>query len=324
LLFAFIYSGLDYLFKYHYSFYGDVPFYDFGVHLLFVTQWIITPLAIYPFVKYFSPKKRSSYLLTGAGGIVLSFFVAILMFIAVRFIYTGQIGLPFRLVLFNGLDRMVSIGMPATFVFLGYFYMRESAQQKKRVDDMEKVLIQSQIQQLNAGFEPHFLFNNLNILSGLIEENTEKSQQFIQELSSLYRYIVASKKKGIVSINDELKHAQNYLNIINIKFNNAFSLHVKNKCEKEVFVLPNTMQVLIENVIKHNSAKTINPLPVFVSINSSGVKVSNEKRLKTTAEQSTKTGLDSLNERYMLTFGKSIAIWEDENSFSVIVPIVKE
>lgn len=324
LLFAIVYSALDYYFKYLYTKYGEVPFYSLRMHLTFILQWVVTPLVVYPFVKYFSQKKKNSYLLVGTGGIILSFFVAVVIFILMRIIYGGNIGLPLRLVLFNGIDRMISIGIPATFVFIGYFYMMESARQKKRVDDAEKALIQSQIQQLNAGFEPHFLFNNLNILSGLVEKDKEKSQQFIQELSSLYRYIVTSNKQSVVSLNDELKHARNYLNIVNIKFDNAFSLHLDNNDEKEAFVLSNTMQVLIENVVKHNSAKKENPLPIFVSINNREIKVTNEKRHKASTEESTRTGLNNLNERYMLTFGKSIEIRENENTFSVIVPIINE
>lgn len=322
-------SALDYYFKYLYSKYGDVPFYRFDYHLIFITQWIITPLAIYPFVKRCNAtiKKQgiAFYFYIGIGSLFLSFIVSIILFILIRIIFLGSLAISFAKILFNALDRTIAIGLPATSIFLGYFYMRSYADQKSLIETTEKAMIEAKLQQLNTGFEPHFLFNNLNILSELIDKDISKSQQFVHALASLYRYIITANKDNIVSLKNELDHAGNYLDIVNIKFNNAYSLNIEIDEDDDVFLLPNTMQLLIENVVKHNRANSKNPLQITITKNDEEIFVVNEKRKRVVNfAESTNSGLENLKERYLLTFDKQIKILEKDDTFSVIIPIMRD
>lgn len=320
-------SFIDYYIKHLYATQGNVPYYQFDLHLVFILNWIIPFALLYPFVKYFSKKKNPSYIVLGISCLLLTLFSAILLNIVFQIIYNKTFNIdynPFYMVA-NGVDRILTTGIPATFMVLGYIYFKKSNEQQRILAQKEIALKESKIKELNARFEPHFLFNNLNILSGLIDKNTEKSHEFISNLGSVYRYLVRVNNQSTIALEEELNHAKNYLNIINVRFNSAYILDIQNDIDTRAYLLSNTMQVLIENVVKHNEANPKDPLHIVISTKKDKLIVQNRIRKREMEfGESTQFGLNNLKQRYELSFDKTVIITEDKHNFYVQIPLLKE
>lgn len=320
-------SFIDYYIKHIYATQGDVPYYHFNLHLLFILNWIIPFAVLYPFVKYFNKIKNPSYIVLGMSALLLTLLSAILLNIIFEIIYNKTFFIDYNpyFMIANGVDRILTTGIPAAFMVLGYFYFKKSNEQQKLLAQKEIALKESKIKELNARFEPHFLFNNLNILSGLIDKDIEKSQEFISNLGSVYRYLVKVNDQSTISLEEELNHAKNYLNIINVRFNSAYILDIQDDLDANTYLLPNTMQVLIENVVKHNRATIEEPLHIVINTTEDKLSILNKVRKREAKfGESTQFGLENLKQRYEISFNKTIKIIIDNNSFCVQIPLLKE
>ncbi len=328
-VYAVIWSAFNYYLRYTYTIGGDVPFYKLEMHLVFIFYCILTPVALFPVIRYLDSKieypKIRQYALLLFSGIVLTLVWSVVYFLLIRLVFTGSIGISLSMILLNAFDWEVSFGIPIVLLMLGYFYMRKNISQRKQIDDNEKALLRNQLDLLNRGFEPHFLFNNLNILHHLVDANQDKAKDFITDLAFLYRHIIKSNSEAIIPLVQEVSFAKKYLNILNVKFNNSYQINFNIDDFSSAFLVPNTLQVLIENFVKHNACKEGEKLELTVEKRSDTLVVRNQKNkaLKPIAA-SNKTGLKSLIERYELSLGAKVIVEEEENVFTVIIPLIIE
>jgi sensor histidine kinase YesM len=204
--------------------------------------------------------------------------------------------------------------------FLAYYYYIKSKSQLKQLVTYNQALSFSKINQLKAQLNPHFLFNNLNVLDQLIEEDKHNASNFLNEFADIYRYVLQVSDKHLIPINDELAFAKKYFNLIKHKYGNAYLLEM-NILNTEGNIVPLTLQLLIENVVKHNIGTESKPVRIKISLNKS-LTISNNIVPKRQAKISTAIALNNLKEQYALLSKQQIDIQKTDENFSVTIPII--
>lgn len=196
---------------------------------------------------------------------------------------------------------------------------------RKKFEDTEKGKAEAELKLLKSQIDPHFLFNNLNILSSLIKKDTDQADNFITRFSNLYRYMLSSGDKDFVSMKEEMKFLDDYVYLLNQRFGKAYQIdnHIDRKKAENYIILPAALQGLVENAVKHNEGSRNNPLLVTLNLEGDNIVIKNEIRPKMTPQNSTGTGLKNLNARYELVTNKSIQINENQGAFEIRLPLIK-
>jgi two-component system LytT family sensor kinase len=182
---------------------------------------------------------------------------------------------------------------------------------------------QAQLENLKEQINPHFLFNNLSVLSSLVTKNQEKALDFIQQLSKVYRYVLDSKQHELISLQDELRFLDSYIYLLTIRFD--ASLHIEmfdSSQQPSKFLPPMCLQMLVENAIKHNEVSSSLPLHIRITSTGQSITVWNNNQARLQKEISAKTGLQNIKERYAYFTDRPVIILHDENSFSVTLPLL--
>lgn len=184
--------------------------------------------------------------------------------------------------------------------------------------------LQSELEVLKLQLDPHFLFNNFSILTQLIETNKEAAQEFLSNLSKVYRYILTAGKKDVVSLDRELKFVDTYFHLIRIRHGATIHLSVNvSDAEKRRGIPPVTLQLLLENAIKHNISTLKQPLYISITgTDTDRIIVKNNLQRINIDYKSTGMGLNNIKERYQLLEGKAPEIMETPTSFEVQLPLL--
>lgn len=205
------------------------------------------------------------------------------------------------------------------------FLVRDVANDKLQQEQLERAKAEAELEALKNQIDPHFIFNSLNTLSHLIEEKPEKAKQFNDHMADVYRYILQNKAKDLVLLRDEMEFMQDYFLLLKIRFEEALQLKIK--VEEEVWdshlIPPISLQVLLENAVKHNEFSEKLPMQVEIAFADDKLQVTNRIKEKQLRKPSSRIGLQNLEERYRLSTGKSITIEKDEIAFTVCLPILK-
>lgn len=184
--------------------------------------------------------------------------------------------------------------------------------------------IENQYEALKNQFNPHMLFNSLNTLSALIRESPDKAQNYLQELSHVLRYTLQDNDSHLVSLEEEMTFVNSYIYLMKMRYedNLVFDLDISPKAlQKEL--PPMTVQMLVENAIKHNEISNRKPLHISITAVNDTLSVSNPIQSKITSNnRSTRIGLDNLAKRYRLLFMKNIEISNENNVFTVTIPLI--
>ena len=192
-----------------------------------------------------------------------------------------------------------------------------------KAERLEKEKSQVQFDNLKNQLNPHFLFNALTSLNSLIVENPALAQQFLQHMSKVYRYVLQNKERNFVSMETELDFIQNYVFLAKTRFENALNIRFDvAENMKEKVIVPVTLQILIENALKHNIVDDARPLSIEVITSSEYLVVTNNLQLRNRVETSNKQGLDNLKSLYAFFKDKPVIIEQDEQRFSVKVPLL--
>jgi len=189
---------------------------------------------------------------------------------------------------------------------------------------MEQENIHSKIEILKSEVNPHFLFNSLNNLMSLIEENQSVASNYVQELSNVYLYVLKSKEKELVELSDEIGFAKSYSFLLFKRFGNnlIFNLNIDETYHK-YYVPPLCMELLIENAVKHNIVTASNPLTLDIFVENDSLVFKNNLQLKNIAEPSTKIGLQNIEKRYGYLSDKKVEIIKNKRYFIVKLPLIK-
>lgn len=264
---------------------------------------------------------------------VLLFVMSLLLFPLVYGLYYGVI--VNRLIYRGGAtidiifrEARIMVGVfhvPICFSIIVGLYNERVFRLNQDIIEKEKILSETRLVQLQQQVDPHFLFNNLNILSALIQESPAKAEIFSQRLSELYRYHLRSGKKQLVTLFDELQYMQDYFYLLSARFGEAFRLDLQetqSHSKTELYIVSGTLQLLLENVVKHNAASLQLPLTVNVHINDEILVMENEIRSKEAVSEG--VGLKNLEHRYLILSGKRVRYGTADGIFKVQVPLIKQ
>ena len=257
------------------------------------------------------------------------FIQAILYFLALYFVFVQLIN-PFikQSVFYNELGNYIVIGVISA-IFLGVFYFID---RKKNRLESEIIQQSTKAETATANFEtlknqldPHFLFNSLNVLTGLIEENPDKAIDFTTSLSKIYRYLLEQKDKEVIPLRDEINFAKTYLKLLKLRFEDAIQFHFELMDFKEnEYIVPLSLQIILENTIKHNIVSESKPLKITITKEDHHLVVKNNLQKKEALGHSTGVGLENIKKRYQLISDKIMEIEQSETYFQVKLPILTQ
>jgi two-component system, LytTR family, sensor kinase len=238
----------------------------------------------------------------------------------------GYIFVPGKLVIMS--DEMMILGIVIFFIIiqnlaeLGFFINERYRKSLAEVEKFRKENAENQFEMLKLQLNPHFLFNSLNTLSSLVHEDTSKASEFIRRLSDVYRYVLDNRSKELVSLSEELDFIKAFTFLLSLRFQGMISFNFdigKNTLEKKI--APMTLQLLVENAVKHNIASQKQPLAVTISAKDSDLFI--ENNLQPKGEQNgTGVGLKNISSRYAFLTYRKVEIIKESHIFKVIIPLL--
>ncbi|MDE5450447.1 sensor histidine kinase, partial [Elizabethkingia meningoseptica] len=183
----------------------------------------------------------------------------------------------------------------------------------------------AQFESLKNQLDPHFLFNSLNVLTALIDESPDKAQKFTSSMSKIYRYVLEQKDKEVVPLEEEINFAQTYIELLKYRFEDSITFHLDvNGDNSKSFVVPLSLQLLLENCIKHNHATSGKPLNIEIFVQDGNLIVRNNLQKRELPNEKSGIGLSNIVQRYSLLTKRNVFIESDENYFSVKIPILTQ
>jgi two-component system LytT family sensor kinase len=176
---------------------------------------------------------------------------------------------------------------------------------------------------LRTQVNPHFLFNNLNTLCSLIPENPEHAVDFVQQLSKVYRHILEVKDEKTISLKEELDVLHAYTFLLKTRFDKNLTVNITIPSEKlQQHIVPLSLQILMENAIKHNIVSSDKPLLIDVFTVNGSLVVSNNLQMKNQVNESTGIGLDNIRNRYKLLSAIPVKVTASDSNFTVSIPLI--
>ncbi len=201
------------------------------------------------------------------------------------------------------------------------YALKDSVEEKEK---LKRESLHAQLDALRTQVNPHFLFNNLNTLSSLIPENPKHAVDFVQQLSKVYRHILDVKDEECILLKDELAVLNAYSFLLKTRFGNNLDVRIdipEEKLQKKV--VPLSLQILMENAIKHNIVSSDKPLRIDVFTENGSLVLRNNMQVKKQVSESTGIGLDNIRNRYKLLSNKEVKVTEENNSFTVSIPLIE-
>jgi sensor histidine kinase YesM len=241
-------------------------------------------------------------------------------------IYIAREYLPFQLnkvtiIMLTVTNILLAIGI--SMVFISEHFIRQWKESLVALERVDKEKAQLQYHHLKNQVNPHFLFNALTSLDALVKTDAELASNYIGHLSRVFRYVLEQKENTVVSIATELQFLHHYLSIQQIRFGEAFQVNITlTEEEKEMRIVVTTLQMLIDNAIKHNEIQQRNPLLVRIFVTGDWLVVENHKIDKQLMETSTRQGLKQLTDLYRYLSSNSVIIEDTHSTFSVKVPLL--
>ncbi len=215
------------------------------------------------------------------------------------------------------------LGCCAMAAALFFWYQKTRDDRLKRVALLEKEKVESELIALKAQINPHFLFNSFNTLIASIEDDPKAAVEYVENMSDFYRSMLSLRDKAMITLEEEVDLAENFGYLLRMRYGDAFSLEVNPNCGSDVKVVPLTLQILVENAVKHNIIAKSKPLKIQIEMDDNGyLIVRNNLQPKMQPAQGTGFGLDSLCRRYEILTGKKVIIEKTETEFRVFVPVL--
>lgn len=216
---------------------------------------------------------------------------------------------------------LISFVISLIFTAVGFFFAW-----KRSFEQAEKLKVEMlayKYESLRNQINPHFLFNSLNVLSDLVYDDQTMAVKFIQQLSDLFRYVLDSRDKELVPLKDELEFIRSFTFLLKTRFEEKLQIEIDLESDPEDYIVPMTLQLLIENAVKHNEVSEAFPLRISLRKTSDYLEVENTLQPKNVGEDSKKTGLKNIIQQFAFFSDKPIEIIPSEDRFLVRVPILK-
>lgn len=216
---------------------------------------------------------------------------------------------------------LISFIISLIFTVIGFFHSW-----KKSFIQAEKLKVEMlayKYESLRNQINPHFLFNSLNVLSDLVYDDKELAVKFIRQLSDLFRYVLDSRDKELVPLVEELEFIRSFTFLLKTRFEQKLTIDIEVQPGQNDYIVPMTLQLLIENAVKHNEVSEAFPLHIKIRKTGEWLEVENNLQLKNVGDNSKKTGLKNITQQFAFFSEKPIKIISSDESYKVRVPILK-
>lgn len=206
-----------------------------------------------------------------------------------------------------------------------YYYSRLRKAEKEK-EELQRINLMAQYDSLKQQVNPHFLFNSLNSLSSLIATNPPKAEKFVEEMSSVYRYLLQNSKEELSPLSRELAFARSYLHLLQTRFGEGLLVDIRIPGDLETALIPPlTLQLLIENAVKHNEVSSANPLHLSIEVkDGQRLEVVNNLQKRKLTMPSEKIGLANIMAKYKLLGYNEVEVRETPTHFMVSLPLIKK
>lgn len=203
-----------------------------------------------------------------------------------------------------------------TNMYENFFLNREHSNTLYRVEQLDLAR--------TGGSKNSLYFQSLNTLSFLISTNPANAKLYNDTLAKVYHYILINREKNLVLLMEEIEFMSNYFYLLKIRFDKAINMiiQITDNGAAELLILPISLQILLENVMKHNELNQEKPLTIYITVSSNYVMVKNEMKAKSYPSYTFKVGLSNLDNRYKLLTGKNIIINNNNETFDVRIPLI--
>lgn len=212
----------------------------------------------------------------------------------------------------------------SVFFHAVYFYKNW---QEKRVKEQKIIAgtASARFDALKNQLDPHFLFNSLNVLTSLIEEDPDQAQRFTTSLSKVYRYVLEQKNKDLVTVDEELNFARTYVRLLKMRFEDSIIFEIPENCSlPDAKIVPLSLQLLLENAVKHNVVTASKPLHIKVYEQDGMLVVSNNLQEKQVVKKSSGVGLQNIKQRYNILTDREVVIEKSTLDFRVALPMLTQ
>ena len=228
----------------------------------------------------------------------------------------------------EGFSTVLLVSSIATIIMLSVYesiyFFRLWTQSLLAQKELEKEAVQSQMNLLQSQVNPHFLFNSLNTLTAIIPENSDLAIEFVQQLSQVYRNVLEWREDKLVLLEYELEALENYLFLLSIRFGEQLQIEQQiSKQAKQSYIIPLSLQMLLENAVKHNAITKQKPLKIELYAKDNYIIVRNNLQEKRRVVKSTGFGLQNIQKRYELLVNDQVKIEKTDTHFSVALPLIQ-
>lgn len=205
-----------------------------------------------------------------------------------------------------------------------YFFQKKYKEKELEMERVKSLTSEAKLESINSQLNPHFFFNNLSALSVLIHTDVLRADRYLLKLSEVYRYILKNRGNELVSLQEELNFLEHYLELLSIRFEDAlrFKMNIKESCRTK-FIPPAVLQLLVENVVKHNYFTPKMPLEISLICDEKYLRISNLKQPKPAIEPTSGIGLQNISQRYQF-LNLDIRVIDQPEFFTVELPLIHE
>lgn len=268
--------------------------------------------------------KLKNLLLGASGGIVLTLASLLIIDWIISVLFFGEDFLKFiarQEIQDYYIPFMISVFITSIFYIL--YYNKNKQDLKVTEQKIIAGTASAKFDALRSQLDPHFLFNSLNVLTSLIEENPALASKFTISLSKVYRYVLEQKNKVLVSLEEEMKFAEVYMALMSIRFEDSIEFTRPDKLiNPDAKVVPLSLQLLLENAVKHNQVVPGRKLRISIIEKDNYLVVINNLQLKQILNKGTGVGLQNIRDRYVLVTKQAVLIEETKNEFKVQIPLL--
>lgn len=215
------------------------------------------------------------------------------------------------------------ITLVISLFFHAVYYYKELQKNKVKEQKVIAGTASAKFDALKNQLDPHFLFNSLNVLTSLIEENPDSAQKFTTSLSKVYRYVLEQKNKELVTVDEELHFARTYMSLLKMRFEDSIVFDIPDRSSNPEFkVVPLSLQLLLENAVKHNMVTSSKPLHIKIYEEGEHLVVLNNLQPKQIVKKSSGVGLENIKQRYALLTQKKVIINQGAGEFAIAIPML--
>jgi sensor histidine kinase YesM len=211
-----------------------------------------------------------------------------------------------------------------TTLYEGVTFFEKWKEAITETEQLEKLNLESQFRSLQSQLNPHFLFNSFNVLSSLITENPRRAEDFVDELSNVYRYLLRTNNQELATVEEELRFIRSFFHLLETRHDKGIALKINVGPESLKRQLPSlALQILVENAVKHNEISPERPLLIEIfEKNGTQLIINNNVQAKKTRMVSNHVGLSNLKERYKLLGIEGFEVRADGQWFEVVLPLI--